>query len=92
MAQAQYLVRKQIFSQHSSRAGVHSQESPTQDYASIFLLICRRLKPIGVLRRHRRPPLLEAVPAEYRPSLCRPERNRGVLAALRTDGARLGSR
>lgn len=36
MAQAQYLVRKQIFSQHSSRAGVHSQESPTEDYASIF--------------------------------------------------------
>ena len=44
------------------------------------------------LRRHGRPSLLEAVPAKHRSSLRWSEWNRGVLAALRTDGAGFSSR
>src|ERR1700733_3210267 len=44
------------------------------------------------LRRYSRAPLLEAIPAKHRSSLCRPERDRGFFAALRTDGKGFGSR
>ena len=44
------------------------------------------------LRRSRRPPLLEAIPAQHRTSLRRTERHRGFFAALRTNGSGLGPR
>jgi hypothetical protein len=59
------------------------------DQTGLLFLIYSRAR---ALRRRSRPPLQKAIPAKHRSSLRRPERNRGFLAALRTNGASLGSR